>query len=57
MTNSGFHWSAVGPLLLILLFMGSSTLGESISSKKYPRYRDYIDQVCKYLPVHRFNPD
>ena len=56
-TNSGFHWSAVGPLLLILLFMGSSTLGESISSKKYPRYRDYIDQVCKYLPVHRFNPD
>ena len=26
-----FHWSIMGPLLLILLFMGSSTLGESIS--------------------------
>ena len=37
-----FHWSAAGPLLLILLFMGSSALGESISSKKYPRYKDYI---------------
>jgi steroid 5-alpha reductase family enzyme len=49
-----FHWTMVGPLLLILLFMGSSTLGEKISSKKYPRYKDYIDQVYKYLPIHSF---
>ena len=49
-----FHWSAVGPLLLVFLFMGSSALGESISSKKYPRYADYIDQVFKYLPIRRF---
>ncbi len=49
-----FHWSMVGPLLLILLFMGSSNLGEKISSKKYPRYKDYIDQVYKYLPIHSF---
>lgn len=52
-----FHWSIMGPLLLILLFMGSSTLGESISSKKYPRYRDYIAQVFKYIPVRKFDPD
>ena len=52
-----FHWSAAGPLLLILLFMGSSALGESISSKKYPRYKDYIEQVRKYIPVRKFDPD
>ncbi len=49
-----FHWSMIGPLLLILLFMGSSTLGESISSGKYPMYSDYIDRVYKYLPVHKY---
>ena len=52
-----FHWSAAGPLLLILLFMGSSALGESISSKKYPRYKDYIEQVRKYIPIRKFDPD
>ncbi|MBP5756634.1 MAG: DUF1295 domain-containing protein [Spirochaetales bacterium] len=50
-----FHWSMVGPLLLIFLFMGSSTLGEAISSKKYPRYKDYINQVYKYIPIHKFD--
>ena len=52
-----FHWSAAGPLLLILLFMGSSALGETISSQKYPRYRDYAEQVFKYLPLRRFDPE
>lgn len=49
-----FNWSMIGPLLLILLFMGSSTLGESISSKKYPMYRDYAEYVYKYIPIHSF---
>lgn len=49
-----FHWSMVGPLLLILLFMGSSTLAEMISSKKYPMYKSYVDQVFKYLPIRKF---
>ena len=52
-----FHWTMAGPLLLVLLFMGSSKLGESISSKKYPRYQDYIAQVYKYLPLKKFDPD
>ena len=52
-----FHWSMIGPLLLILLFMGSSTLGEAISSGKYPMYSDYMSSVYKYLPVHRYKPD
>ena len=49
-----FHWSMIGPLLLILLFMGSSSLGESISAKKYPQYPSYVRQVFKYLPFRRF---
>ncbi len=52
-----FHWTIAGPLLLILLFIGSSTLGEAISAKKYPRYKDYTAQVSKYLPFRKFDPD
>ena len=50
-----FHWSLVGPLVLVLLFSGSSALGEGISSKKYPLYADYTRQVFKYLPLRRFD--
>ena len=57
-TNLGiFHWTFVGPLLLTLLFMGSSSLGETISSGKYPRYADYLEQVYKYIPAHKFDPE
>lgn len=50
------HPTLAGPLFLILLFMGSSTLGEAISSGKYPRYRDYMAQIPKYLPLRKFRP-
>lgn len=53
-TRGVFHWSVVGPLLLILLFIGSSSLGESISAQKYPAYPRYQAQVFKYLPLRRF---
>ena len=57
-TNFGvFNWSIVGSMLLVLLFIGSSTLGESISSQKYPKYKDYIDQVHKYLPLKKFKSE
>lgn len=49
-----FHWTMIGPLLLVLLFMGSSALGESISAKKYPLFPSYIRQVRKYLPFRKF---
>ncbi len=39
-----------GPLLLILIFIGSSRLTESISSKKYPEYAAYQKEVPKFLP-------
>ena len=50
-----FNWSLVGPLLLVFLFLGSSTLGEKISSSKYPYYVIYQQQVFKYLPIRKFN--
>ena len=49
-----FHWTLAGPLLLVLLFIGSSALGESISASKYPLYPSYAAQVRKYVPTHRF---
>ncbi len=55
--RGAFHWTLTGPLLLVLLFVGSSSLSETISSKKYPRYRDYIAQVYAYLPLREFDPD
>lgn len=40
----------LGPVLLILLFAGSSRLTESISSSKYPEYADYQKRVSRFLP-------
>lgn len=45
-----FNWSFTGPLLLILLFLGSSTFGESVSSRKYKEYAEYQRRVFKYVP-------
>ena len=49
-----FNWTMLGSLLLILLFIGSSSLGESISAGKYPKYSSYQRRVMKYLPVRKF---
>lgn len=50
-----FNFSIIGSLLLILLFMGSSTLGEAITSKKYSEYALYQKKVFKYLPIRKYN--
>lgn len=44
------NWSVYGAVLLILLFLGSSTLGEYISKSKYPEYEKYIRSVNRYFP-------
>ena len=49
-----FNWSMAGPLILVLLFLGSSSLGETISSGKYPEYQLYISQVYKYIPLRKY---
>ena len=52
-----FNMTLVGPLFLILLFLGSSTFGESISSSKYPKYSDYQRKVFKYLPLRKYKDE
>lgn len=49
-----FHWSIVGSMLLILLFLGSSALAESISAKKYPEYALYRRTLLRYFPITKF---
>jgi steroid 5-alpha reductase family enzyme len=45
-----FNINLAGPVLLILVFIGSSQLTESISSKKYPGYTVYQKEVPKFIP-------
>ena len=40
----------IGPVLLVLLFIGSSTLTESISSSKYSDYELYKKAVPGFFP-------
>jgi len=49
-----FNWTLVGSMLLILLFIGSSSFSEGISLKKYPAYQDYIHKVSKYAPLRKY---
>ncbi len=44
------NFTIAGPILLILLFIGSSAMTESISSGKYPEYKNYQKAVPKFLP-------
>ncbi len=44
------NWTLAGPLLLVLLFQGSTQLTERISSSKYPGYADYKKRVPKFIP-------
>lgn len=39
-----------GPVLLVLLFIGSSVMTENISSSKYPEYAVYQKEVPKFIP-------
>jgi len=40
-----------GPLLLVLLFIGSSQLTESISIGKYPDYALYRKEIPRFIPL------
>ena len=45
-----FNWSIIGALLLVVLFLGSSSLAEEISGGKYPEYALYCKSVQKFFP-------
>merc|ERR1740137_437002 len=48
-TGQWINPSMIGSVLLILLFQGSTMLSESITSSKYPGYRQYQKQVSMFL--------
>lgn len=43
-------WSIAGSVLLVLLFVGSSSLTEKISSNKYTDYIKYMETAGRYFP-------
>lgn len=49
-SGNWINWTIAGPILLILLFLGSTALTERISSNKYPDYIVYKKEVPKFLP-------
>jgi steroid 5-alpha reductase family enzyme len=44
------NFTLAGPVLLVVLFIGSSVMTENISSSKYPEYSVYQKQVPKFIP-------
>src|ERR1035437_776938 len=45
------NWTFTGPVLLILLFIGSTELTERISLLKYPEFENYKRSVSKFIPI------
>ena len=52
-TGQWIHWSGLGFIFLLLVFAGSTRLGESISVDRYPAYRDYQASTPRYIPFTR----
>ncbi len=44
------NYSAAGFIILILLFQGSMSFGESITLSKYPAYADYQLRTSQCVP-------
>lgn len=44
------NFTMLGPVLLVILFVGSSIMTENISSSKYPDYTIYQKEVPKFIP-------
>jgi len=44
------NWTIAGPVLLILLFIGSSELTEKLSAGKYQGYAEYRKNVPRFFP-------
>jgi steroid 5-alpha reductase family enzyme len=48
--GSVLQWTVLGPVLLTLLFVGSTIFTESITASKYPDYADYQKRVSPVVP-------
>ncbi|MBD3942882.1 DUF1295 domain-containing protein [Microbacterium sp. NEAU-LLC] len=51
--GSWLNWTVLGALMLSVLFIGSTVFTESISSAKYPAYRDYQRSTSMLIPLPR----
>jgi steroid 5-alpha reductase family enzyme len=49
--GSVLNWTIIGPVLLTLLFIGSTRFTESISLSRYPEYADYQKRVSILIPM------
>jgi steroid 5-alpha reductase family enzyme len=49
-TGRWINWSMAGPILLMILFVGSADYTEQLSGEKYPEYADYQKRVQRFLP-------
>ncbi|NCN06078.1 MAG: DUF1295 domain-containing protein [Spirochaetales bacterium] len=48
--NVGFSWMILGPIMLTLLFIGSTVFTEGITASKYPKYREYQKTTSSIVP-------
>jgi steroid 5-alpha reductase family enzyme len=44
-------WPIAGPVILTLLFQGSTNLTEELSLRKYPAYAEYQKTTSRFLPL------
>lgn len=49
-SSSYIHWPILGTVSLTLLVLGSTRFTESISSKKYPKYKEYQKTTSPLIP-------
>jgi len=45
------HWSGLGALVLIFLFIGSTGFTESITKSKYPEYNEWTRFTAPWIPI------
>ncbi|MCC9144393.1 MULTISPECIES: DUF1295 domain-containing protein [unclassified Arthrobacter] len=50
-TGAVLHWTLAGPILVTLLFAGSTVFTESISLTRYPDYADYRRRTSRIIPL------
>jgi steroid 5-alpha reductase family enzyme len=48
--GSAWQWTVLGPVLLTLLFVGSTNFTESISLSRYPEYAEYQRATSPVIP-------
>lgn len=49
--GSWLHWTLIGPVVLSLLFAGSTVFTESISGHRYPGYARYRQLTSPWIPL------